>query len=136
MKFLIDNWHLILLAFASGAMLLWPAVGRGLRAGGVTANGAVLLINREKGVVVDIREPGEFAEGHITGARNVPVAQLQQRLPEVVRNKTVPLILVCATGGRAQRAQGVAKSLGYDRAVVLAGGLKGWKEANLPLVKA
>lgn len=136
MKFLIDNWHLFLLAFASGAMLLWPALGRGVRAGGVSANGAVLLINREKGVVVDVCEPEEFAAGHITGARNVPVGQLEKRLPEVVKNKAVPLILVCASGGRAQRAQAVAKSLGYDRAVVLAGGMKGWKEANLPLEKS
>lgn len=136
MKFLIDNWALILVAFVSGGMLVWPAVGRGVRAGGVSANGAVLLINREKGIVVDVSEPEEFATGHIAGARNVPVNQLEQRLPEVVKNKTVPLILVCPSGARAKRAQAVAKSLGYDRAVVLAGGLKGWKEANLPLEKA
>jgi rhodanese-related sulfurtransferase len=54
----------------------------------------------------------------------------------VARNKSVPLLLVCASGGRAQRAQGMARKLGYDNAQVLAGGLRAWKEANLPLEKA
>ena len=63
-------------------------------------------------------------------------AQLESRLPEVARNKSVPLLLVCASGGRAQRAQGMARKLGYDKAQVLAGGLRAWKEANLPLEKA
>ncbi|RYF37063.1 MAG: rhodanese-like domain-containing protein [Comamonadaceae bacterium] len=136
MKFLLDNWALILVALVSAGMLMWPALGRGVRAGGVSPNNAVLLINREKGVVVDVNEADEFAAGHISGARNVPVNQLEQRLPEVVKNKTVPVILVDATGARAQRSLAVAKTLGYSRAVVLSGGLRGWKEANLPLEKS
>lgn len=136
MKFLIDNWALILVAFVSGGLLIWPAVGRSVRSGGVTPEGAVQLINRERGVVVDVCETEEFAHGHVTGARNIPLNQLEQRLPETVKNKTVPLILVCQTGGRAQRALATAKALGYDKAVVLGGGLKAWKEANLPLEKA
>jgi rhodanese-related sulfurtransferase len=96
----------------------------------------VQLINREKAVVVDVCETEEFAAGHVAGARNIPLNQLEKRLPEVVKNKALPVVLVCQTGGRAQRALGVAKSLGYDKAVVLGGGLGAWKEANLPLEKA
>jgi rhodanese-related sulfurtransferase len=87
-------------------------------------------------VIVDVCETEEFAQGHIGGARNIPLAQLEQRLPDTVKNKGVPLILVCASGGRAQRAAATAKRLGYDKAQALAGGLKAWKEANLPLEKA
>ena len=135
MKFLIDNWMLISVALASGAMLLWPVL-KGATGGGVSTAEAVQLINRERAVVVDVCEAEEFAAGHVGGAKNVPVAQLEQRLPEVVKNKTVPLILVCASGARASRALGVAKKLGYDKAQVLAGGMKSWKEANLPVEKA
>ena len=135
MDFVINNWMLIALAVASGGMLLWPAV-RGARGGGLTAAAAVHQINREKAVVVDVSEPEEFAAGHVAGARNVPLGQLEQRLPETVKNKTVPLILVCATGARAGRAVGVAKKLGYDKAQALGGGLKAWKDANLPVEKA
>ena len=80
-------------------------------------------------------EAEEFAAGHIVGARNVPVANFEQRLPEVVKNKTVPLILVCPSGARAQRCLAAAKTLGYEKAVVLGGGLRAWKEANLPVEK-
>jgi rhodanese-related sulfurtransferase len=134
-KFFIDNWMLISVALASGGMLMWPAI-QGATAGGLSAANAVQLINRERAVVVDVCEAEEYAAGHVGGAKNVPVGLLEQRLPEVVKNKTVPLILVCASGARANRALAVAKKLGYDKAQVLAGGLKAWKEANLPLEKA
>ena len=135
MKFVMDNWMLIAVALASGTMLLWPAI-QGASAGGLTTSMAVQLINRERAVVVDVCETEEFAQGHIGGAKNVPLGQLEQRLPEVVKNKTVPLILVCQTGARAQRAVTAAKKLGYEKAQALGGGLKSWKDANLPVEKA
>ena len=135
MKFIIDNWMLLSVALASGGMLLWPVV-QGASAGGLSSAQAVQLINRERAVIVDVSETEEFAAGHMGGAKNVPVGQFEQRLPEVVKNKGVPLILVCASGSRANRALAMARKLGYDKAQVLAGGLKSWKDANLPVEKA
>jgi len=135
MDFVINNWLLFLVAFVSGALLLWPLV-QGGRVGGLSTSNAVLLINREKAIVVDVSEPEEFAAGHIGGARNVPLGQLEQRLPEAVKNKAVPVLLVCGNGARAARALAVAKKLGYEKAQVLAGGLRAWKDANLPVEKA
>jgi rhodanese-related sulfurtransferase len=134
-NFIVENWMLIAVAVSSGALLLWPLV-KGAGGGALSPAGAVQLINRERGVVVDIREPEEFSAGHVGGARNVPLGQFEQRLPEVVKNKTVPLILVCASGGRAARAEAIARKLGYDKAQAMAGGLKSWKEATLPVEKA
>ena len=135
MKFFIDNWTLIAAALTSGLMLLWPIL-RGAAATGLAPQAAVALINREKAVVVDIGSDQEFAAGHVVGARHVPLAQLETRLPEVVKNKALPLLLVCASGSRAQRAAATARRLGYANAQVLAGGLRAWKEANLPVEKA
>ena len=134
MNFILDNWYLIVLALASGAMLLLPAV-KGA-AGGLSAAQAVQLINREKAVVIDVCEPAEFAAGHVGGAKNIPLAQLQERLPQVAKNKAVPVIMVCAKGGRAARAVGIAKGLGYDKAQPLAGGLTAWRQASMPVEKA
>ena len=134
MNFILDNWYLIVLALASGAMLLLPAV-KGA-AGGLSAAQAVQLINREKAVVIDVCEPAEFAAGQVGGAKNIPLAQLQERLPQVAKNKAVPVIMVCAKGGRAARAVGIAKGLGYDKAQTLAGGLAAWREASMPVEKA
>jgi rhodanese-related sulfurtransferase len=135
MDFLINNWTLFAVAFVSGALLLWPLV-KGGAAGGLSTSNAVQLINREKAVVVDVSETEEFAAGHIGGARNVPLNQLEERLPEMVKNKSLPVLLVCPNGMRANRALGIAKKLGYEKAQVLAGGLKAWKDANLPVEKA
>lgn len=135
MDFLIQNWALISVALVSGGMLAWPLI-KGGAGGGLNTVNAVQLINREKAVVVDVSETEEFAAGHIGGARNVPLNQLEARLPETVKNKALPVLLVCPTGARAARALAIAKKLGYEKAQVLAGGLKAWKEANLPVEKA
>ncbi len=134
MNFIVDNWYLIFLVLASGVMLLLPALkGAG---GGLSATQAVQLINREKALVIDVCEPAEFAAGHVGGARNIPLAQLQERLPQVAKNKAVPVIMVCTKGGRAARAAGIAKGLGYDKAHTLSGGLSAWRAANMPVEKA
>ena len=136
MKFLIDNWMLISIAIASGGMLVWPLIAGGMNSGALNASGAVQLINREKAVVVDVCEPAEFAAGHVTGAKNIPLGDLEAKLSGVVKNKALPLILVCASGARSGRAVAIAKKLGYEQAQSLGGGLKAWKDANLPLEKA
>ena len=136
MKFIIDNWMLIGIALASGGLLLWPLISSGMATGSLSASGAVQLINRDKAVVIDVSEAEEFATGHVGGAKNLPLNQLEDMLPAAVKNKALPLILVCPTGARANRAVAMAKKLGYEQAQCLAGGLKSWKEANLPLEKA
>lgn len=136
MKFLLDNWALIAVALTSGLMLMWPTLRAGGGAGAIDAPGAVQLINREKAIVVDVCEDAEYAAGHVAGARHVPLAQLEERLPTVAKNKALPLILVCASGRRSARALAVARKLGYEKAHSLAGGLNAWREANLPVEKA
>ncbi|EHL24278.1 rhodanese domain-containing protein [Acidovorax sp. NO-1] len=134
MKFILDNWYLIFVAVASGSMLLWPVL-KSASGGSLTPARAVQLINREKAVVIDVCETEEFAAGHVGGAKNIPLGQLEERLPATVKNKALPLVLVCTSGARANRAVGIAKKLGYDNAQAMAGGLKAWREASLPVEK-
>lgn len=135
MKFLLDNWVLVLAALTSGGLLLWPTLARSGRGATVTTAEAVRLVNREKGVLIDVREPEEFAAGHVVGARNIPLAALEghKSLPS---NKTLPLVLLCQNGARAARAAGMLRKLGYEKAQPLAGGLTAWREANLPIEKS
>ncbi len=135
MKFIIDNWHLISIAAVSGALLLWPVL-QGATLAGLAPTAAIQLINREKAVVVDVCEAEEFAQGHIVGSKNIPFGELEAKLGAAVKNKALPLVLVCQTGARSGRAVAVAKKLGYEQAQSLAGGLKAWKAANLPVEKA
>ena len=135
MKFFIDNWYLLVVALASGSMLLWPTL-RSASAGSLSPAQAVQLINREKAVVIDVCEAEEFAAGQVGSAKNVPLGQLEERLPSLVKNKSLPVVLVCASGARANRAAAVAKKLGYEKAEALAGGLKAWRDASMPVEKA
>src|SRR6185369_2605650 len=75
-KFILDNWVLILLAVSSGSLLLWQTL-QNTQGGGVGTAEAVRRINREKGVLIDLSEPAEYAAGHATGARNIPFAALE-----------------------------------------------------------
>lgn len=135
MKFILDNWMIMSVALASGAMLVWPVL-KGAAGGSLTAAGAVQLINREKAVVIDVCEASEYAVGHVAGAKHIPLNQLEEKLPGVVKNKALPLILVCQSGARSNRAVAIAKKLGYEQAQSLGGGLSAWKAANLPVEKA
>lgn len=136
LKFLIDNWYLVLTAVISGSLLLWTTF-RGKSAGVSTAE-AVRLINREKGVLLDVSEPEEFAQGHAVGARNVPMKLLSTGEPikQLPTNKALPLVLMCKTGARAQRAAGILRQQGFTQVVPVAGGLTAWREASLPVEKS
>ena len=135
MNFLIENWYLFAAALVSGGLLLWPIITQGTTTGTkVSAADAVQLINREKAVLIDIREPAEYAAGHALGSRSVPFSSLagSRDLP---KNKTLPVVVVCPTGSRAPGAVAVLKKLGFENARALAGGLSAWRAANLPVEK-
>jgi rhodanese-related sulfurtransferase len=130
--FIAENWPLIMLACVSGGMLL----AQSLRANsGVHTTEAVRLINREKGVLVDVSEAADFAKERPAGARNVPVDQLGST-KELPSNKALPLILVCADGARSARAVAAFKQAGHANVVALRGGTRAWREANMPLDKS
>ena len=134
MKFLLDNWYLIVAALVSGGMLAWPLISRGARGGGISPAEGVRLMNREKAVLIDVREIEEYAAGHAVASKNIPLATLEgdKSLP---KNKTLPIVLMCATGARAARAAGILRKLGHENVQPIAGGLAAWREAQLPVEK-
>jgi rhodanese-related sulfurtransferase len=137
MSFIVANWYLILAALVSGGLLIWPLLKPGA-AGGVDTNEAVRLINREKGVLIDVSEPAEFAAGHAGGARNVPLTQIEGGKTEgkaLPTNKTLPLLLICPTGARAGRAAAMLRKAGHEKAVAVTGGTAAWRTASLPIEK-
>lgn len=136
MNFIQQNIWLVLIALASGSMLVWPLISR--RISGAAEVGpmeAVQLINRKDAVMIDLREPGEFGGGHAPNARNIPQGQLDKRLGELEKLKNRPIILVCQTGSRAHTATAQLKKAGLGEVLVLSGGINAWQQANLPVEK-
>ncbi|MBX3619424.1 MAG: rhodanese-like domain-containing protein [Rhizobacter sp.] len=135
MKFIAENWYLIVMALVSGGLLAWPKLRAGGGAGAVSPAEAVQMINRERAVIIDVSEPAEFAAGHAGGSKNVPLGTLEAS-PDLPKNKALPLVLMCASGARASRAVGILRKLGFENARPLAGGMRAWREANLPVEKS
>ena len=77
-----------------------------------------------KAQLIDVREPNEFAGGHILGARNIPLTQLKTRLKEVRPDK--PVYLYCQSGSRSGRADLLLYKKGYKDLNHLQGGFKKW----------
>ena len=75
-------------------------------------------------VLVDVREPHEFAAGHLDGAKLIPLSQLPQRMIDIPTDRDV--VLYCQSGSRSGRAQQLMQEAGFTRVRNLAGGLAAW----------
>lgn len=101
----------------------------------VTTSEAVLLMNRAKLFILDVRDDAEFAAGHIQGAKHIPVAKLEERVQELAKQKNKPILVVCQRGVRSNTACKLLAKHSFAQVSSLAGGLDKWTEAKMPLVK-
>jgi len=95
---------------------------------------AVRLINGGA-VVIDVRSPDQFREGHIVNARNIELGQVGPDHPVLKKQKNKVVIAVCDNGLNSGRAATQLRNAGFEKAFSLKGGLNGWRAENLPLVK-
>jgi glyoxylase-like metal-dependent hydrolase (beta-lactamase superfamily II)/rhodanese-related sulfurtransferase len=82
-------------------------------------------------VLLDVREPQEYAQGHVPGAVNVPQADVASRLEELPRDR--PLVTICQHGARSLRAAQFLKQSGFSRVESVSGGTEGWRAAGKDL---
>jgi rhodanese-related sulfurtransferase len=85
-------------------------------------------------LLVDVREPEEYAQGHAPGATLIPLGQLEQRLSELGSRKDRPIALICRSGSRSGKAQVLLEKAGFTKAVNVEGGMNAWSQAGLPVV--
>ena len=130
------NMLLFGLALSTGAMLVWPFISRLFRQSNeVGAFETVQLINRRDAVVLDVRDTGDYAAGHITGARHMPESQLSDRMKELEKFKARPVVVCCRSGTRAPAVSDTLRKQGFAEAFALRGGIAAWQQASLPLEK-
>ena len=134
MNFILDHLLTVAIAVISGGALLWPALmPRGRQA---TPLQATQMINRGKSTaVIDVRSADEFAAGHLRDAKNMPLADLSNRIGELDKNRVKTVILVCQSGARADKAARQLKTAGFEDIYSLEGGVSAWSAAGLPLSK-
>ncbi|MYM21452.1 rhodanese-like domain-containing protein [Duganella sp. FT135W] len=133
MKFFIDNIFLIAIVLVSGGALLWPSLTvRGKRG---SPQDITMLINRGKTTILDVRDAKDYAEGHLPEAKNIPLAQLDQRLSELDKFKNRCLIVIGKSDARGSAAAAKLGKAGFGDVVNLEGGVAAWQKAGLPLAK-
>lgn len=84
-------------------------------------------------LLVDVREPEEYASVHAEGAQLVPLSEFEARYSELPKDKT--LVMICRSGARSQRAGELLLEQGYGEVVNLRGGTNAWVEDGLPVVR-
>ncbi|HSD11357.1 MAG TPA: rhodanese-like domain-containing protein [Candidatus Binatia bacterium] len=109
----------------------------------ISVAGAAEAIKTNPGtLVVDVREPAEWAEGHIPGALLVPRGLLEAKADLEYANReprladrNQPIIVHCASGARSAMAADALQQMGFANVCSMAGGIVAWKEQGLPIEK-
>lgn len=107
-----------------------PTASRNLPPGSVHR----LLTELSAARVLDVRTPGEFESGHIRGAYNVPLDTIAEHAREIGAASDAPIVLVCQSGQRANKADNALRAVGMSNLYVLDGGMNAWVSARLDVV--
>lgn len=136
LEFTANHPFLIALFVAILLLLLWNLFSD--RLSGVTPlSPAELtrLLNHEDAILLDIRSKADFDNGHILNSRNMPAAQIDQKLDKLKSEADKPVILCCNGGMDSQRVGRRLLMEGFARVYTLKGGMPAWKNDGLPLTR-
>jgi rhodanese-related sulfurtransferase len=101
----------------------------------VVAPGDAVRLANGGALILDVRESGDYDAGHIIDARHVPAAEIGQRAESFKKYKEKPVLVYCESGSASAGAARALRASGFSKVVTLKGGLGGWRQENLPLVK-
>jgi rhodanese-related sulfurtransferase len=138
LDFLYDNIFLVIIAFVSGGMLVWPLVSRISGVKHIGTLEATQLLNSKNGILVDLREDNQIASGIIPQAIRSPFSNFQEGIVKLKKkskpNKNpAPIILLTSSGSGASSVVKQLEKDGFAEVFVLNGGFDAWKQAGLPV---
>ena len=91
----------------------------------VSVDEALRLWQAKEAILIDVRTPAEYRDGHIPGVVNIPLAELEKRLGEIPKDKKV--VLICRTGNRSAQGTKLLRGKGVDNIFNSTGGMSTWK---------
>lgn len=95
----------------------------------------LMAIPASNTIVLDVRTPSEFAQGHIKGAINISHDQINDNLSKIIGYKNQTVVVHCRSGRRAVSAENALRAAGFSDLRHLEGDMNGWQAADLPLIK-
>jgi rhodanese-related sulfurtransferase len=132
LEFLAQQWLLVAALLVTIVML----VRHEARKSGpsLTPQEAINLVNGENGLFVDLRDAGDYKQGHIVGSVNIPAVKLPERMAELDKYRDKPVVLVCKMGQQSGLAGKQLRGAGYQRVYKMSGGMMEWGNLQLPTV--
>ena len=91
----------------------------------VSVEEALRLWQSKEAILIDVRTPAEYRDGHIPGVANIPLDELEKRIGEIPKDKKV--VLICRTGNRSAQGTKLLRSKGFSNVYNSTGGMTSWK---------
>lgn len=118
--------------WAPAVVEAWASAGRSLSHYTRQAASALYPVIQRNGLVIlDVRFTREYATGHLTGSRHIPLAELPARLAELPNDKTI--LVTCQGGGRSPIAASLLTAHGWTQVLEMRDGMDGWTSHHLPI---
>ncbi len=92
-------------------------------------------MNQQGALLLDVREPEEYAAIHAPNAKLIPLGQLKTRLQEIAEYKDKPVVVVCRSGRRSAIAVSQLQAAGYTQVSNVNGGMNSWEKNGLEVIK-
>jgi rhodanese-related sulfurtransferase len=117
------------------AVLGLALVGQQLQASqGVDVKQAQSM-NRQGALLLDVREPAEYAAIHAPNAKLIPLGEVGLRLKEIEAYKDKPIAVICRSGRRSAKAVALLQEAGFSQVSNVQGGIQAWEQAGLEVIK-
>jgi len=136
-EFILNNLLLFAALFVVMVMLIKAELDNQANRGSfLSPSMAIRLMNSHSDtLVLDVRTAADFKNGHIKGAKNVPLSDFATSVESLSKDKNKPVLVYCNSGNTVVRAIKLLKKAGFEQVNNLEGGIAAWKEANMPLAK-
>ena len=132
LEFVSQQWILIAALSAVVFMLFFHESRKSGPA--LSPQQAITMVNAQQGLFLDIRDAGDYKQGHIVDALHLPAAKLETRIGELEKHKSKPIVLVCKMGQQASAAGKTLKANGFEHVYKMTGGMMEWSNLQLPTI--
>lgn len=92
-------------------------------------------MSKQGALLLDVREPAEYAAIHAANAKLIPLGEVSTRLQEIEAYKDKPVAVICRSGHRSAQAVGILQKAGFTQVVNVQGGTRAWEQAGLEVIK-
>ena len=132
MDFSLNDYFLIFIIITSGLLLLFPrALSGGIKI--INIKNAVLLMNREACMIIDVRNEEKFNMGHIPNAINMPINKLPEMIDKIRKESQKTILVYCGSGNSSVKATRLLNQNKFESVLSIEGGFSEWVKSQLPV---